>query len=459
MAIGPALVRRLATAMAHVFYRVDTIGRVPADGALILLPNHPNALLDPALVLATAGRPVRFLAKSTLFKGPFAPLLKGARAIPVYRQQDGAAPRSNDQTFRAVDAALARGEAVCIFPEGISHSSGRLEPLRTGAARMALSAAARGVAVRLVPIGINLERKTAFRSRATVAYGAVFTVDEQASAGESDGTRTGGQTDHGEGEGRYRNRVGALTDRIASHMRALLVEADPVADAELVDRIDRLYRSERGEPGDARAALARRQAIADGLHRLRTERPDWYGEAVIQLKRYADRLHRFGLHDTALDWQITPAAARTFVVRELPRALVLVPIAVAAVAIFALPYSLTAAAGRVTKDTDVTATAKVFAGAVIYSVWIILLATASGWLGGPLAAALALAGLPVLAAAGLFAIEREVEAWQTARSWLALRGAHPGTREALRRRRAELADVLDRVNDWLVTGARRDPIR
>src|SRR5690606_28731490 len=120
---------------------------------------------DPALVMATAGRPVRFLAKSTLFTGPFSPLLRAADAIPVYRRQDGADVERNEETFADVHAALARGEAVCIFPEGISHSSGRLEPLRTGAARMALSAQAAGIDVPLVAVGINLEKKTTFRSR------------------------------------------------------------------------------------------------------------------------------------------------------------------------------------------------------------------------------------------------------------------------------------------------------
>jgi glycerol-3-phosphate O-acyltransferase/dihydroxyacetone phosphate acyltransferase len=67
MAAGPRIIDRLATAIARIFYRVDAAGSVPASGPLLLLPNHPNALLDPALVMATAGRPVRFLAKSTLF--------------------------------------------------------------------------------------------------------------------------------------------------------------------------------------------------------------------------------------------------------------------------------------------------------------------------------------------------------------------------------------------------------
>ncbi len=57
--------------------------------------------------------------------------------------------------------------------------------------------------------------------------------------------------------------------------------------------------------------------------------------------------------------------------------------------------------------------------------------------------------VPVLAAVGLFAIERESSAFRTARSWLALRGAHANTRKRLRRHRAELAEVLDEVNEYL----------
>ena len=57
----------------------------------------------------------------------------------------------NAETFAAVDAALAGGDAICIFPEGVSHSTGRLEPLRTGAARMALRAERAGTRVAWCP--------------------------------------------------------------------------------------------------------------------------------------------------------------------------------------------------------------------------------------------------------------------------------------------------------------------
>ena len=384
---GPRVIDRIAAAVARVFYRLDVIGEVPGSGAVLLLPNHPNALLDPALVMATSGRAVRFLAKSTLFGGPLRPLLAATGAIPVFRKQDGGETARNEQTFAAVDAALARGEAVCVFPEGIS------------------------------------------RSRATIAYGQPFTVEPPA-GNAADGAR-------------------AVTVLIADHMRALLVEADPRADAMLVERIDRLYRSERRGDPDPVASLARRKAIADAIRRLRAERPESYQAALVQFRRYDDRLRRFGLHDSALDWNVSTAVARTFVAREVPMAVVLVPVAAAALAGFCIPYALTAAAARVTGDMDVTATAKVIGGGVIYTLWIVLVAAVAWSFRGWPAGLLAFACLPGLAIGGLFAIEREASAWQTARSWLALRDAQPTTRAALRRRRAELADVLEQVNEWV----------
>ena len=183
MAAAPALrvIRWLARVITAVFYRVDRAGAVPAAGPVLILPNHPNALLDPAVIWATAGRDIRFLAKSTLFEGAFAAILNGAGAIPVYRRLDqGFDAARNFETFAAVQDALAAGGAVCVFPEGISHSTGRLVPLRTGAARMAIAAEQDGIRLTLVAVGLNFDRKTTFRSRVTVLYGQPFTVADLA---------------------------------------------------------------------------------------------------------------------------------------------------------------------------------------------------------------------------------------------------------------------------------------
>ena len=54
---------------------------------------------------------------------------------------------------------------------------GRLQPLKTGAARIALDAASRGLPPAIVPVGLYFVRKWAFRSRVIVVYGQPFEVD------------------------------------------------------------------------------------------------------------------------------------------------------------------------------------------------------------------------------------------------------------------------------------------
>jgi 1-acyl-sn-glycerol-3-phosphate acyltransferase len=243
------VVRALAHAASLIFYRVDCVGAPPRHGAVLLLPNHPNSLLDPAVIWTTADRDVRFLAKSTLFRTPLRPLLTGAGAVPVYRRHDeGVDTSKNTETFAEVERALAAGDAVCVFPEGVSHSTGRLVPLRTGAARMALGAERSGTSVAIVPVGLNFDRKTAFRSRVTVVYGRPFSCADLVPAASDAAT------------------VRILTDRMAEHMRRLLIEADPDGDAMLVGRIDRLYAAARGRPADPEDRVARRRAIAAGLN-------------------------------------------------------------------------------------------------------------------------------------------------------------------------------------------------
>ena len=434
-------VRALARLAARLFYRVDRAGAPPPRGAVLLLPNHPNSLLDPAVVWSTADRDVRFLAKSTLFATPLRPLLAGAGAIPVYRRRDeGVDTSKNVETFAEVERALAAGDAVCVFPEGISHSTGRLEPLRTGAARMALGAEHRGVSIAIVPVGLNFDRKTAFRSRVTVVYGRPFSCADLLPGPDEAAA------------------VRALTDRIAGHMRRLLIEADPAGDAALVDRVDRLYAAARGRPGDAKDRVARRRAIAAGVERLRAANPEKYEEILHKFRRYDDRLRRFGLRDRHLDWRISAGDAARFAVREAAIGLVLVPLAAAGLALFAVPYMAThAIARRVTREADVFATAQLFSGAVVYVFWMALVAALAGWAGGTTAGVVTFLLLPAVAVAGLFAIERESAVADAVRAWLLVRRTRDDTRARLRRSRSELAEVLEEVYEWLRESLIPDP--
>ncbi len=417
-------IRALARAATWTFYRVDTRGAPPSSGGVLLVANHPNAMVDPAVVWATAGRDVRFLAKEPLFRVPvLGQLLRGGGAIPVYRAIDAADTSKNAAMFAAAGAALAAGDVVCIFPEGTSHSTGRLEPLRTGAARIALAAAAGGVDASIVPVGLNFDRKSAFRSRASVVFGPALRAD-----GKED--------------------VRALTSRIADGMRALMIEADPVVDAAIVDRVDRLYAAARPEMLQ-QDRVERRRRIAAGIEQLRLQDPEWYSEIAERVRTYDARLARFGLRDADLRGEVPTSAAR-FAVREGLIAVVLAPLLVVGFIVFWLPYRLTDWISR-RGTLDEEATIKVIGGFVVYSLWIGLL----GWLAwralGPRGALLTLATLPIVAFASLFAVERETAVLRAVRGWLAVRRAPPGARARLGRTRDEIVEVLDRVRERLGT--------
>lgn len=184
-------------AAAHValrWYYADVVvqggDRIPARGPLLIVANHPNALVDALLVGTALERRVLLTAKATLFEHPLlASLLRSIGVVPLRRAADeraaagpstrGAVPAErNADAFQQVRQALAAGGAVLVFPEGISHDQPALAPLRSGAARMALDASARGVAgLRLLPLGLVFERKEQLRSRVLVRVGVPIDVD------------------------------------------------------------------------------------------------------------------------------------------------------------------------------------------------------------------------------------------------------------------------------------------
>jgi len=179
-----AVVRRLLmvflTLVGRVFFRrIEVIGRdgLP-DGPVILIGNHPNSLLDPLLIAITVGKPLAFAAKAPLFDQlGIGWVVKTAGGVPIHRRMDNQGGAvDNSAAFAALDAVLERGEAFGIFPEGISNPGPELAPLKTGAARIALGAAQRGLRPSVVPVGLTYWAKDRMRSRVLVHYGAPIRI-------------------------------------------------------------------------------------------------------------------------------------------------------------------------------------------------------------------------------------------------------------------------------------------
>jgi 1-acyl-sn-glycerol-3-phosphate acyltransferase len=144
--------------------RVKGMERVPAQGALLVVPNH-DSQWDP-VVLALAlrkRRKLRFLARANLWRIPgLAPILNGLRQIPIERGAQDA------QALERAIAALEAADAVCVFPEGKLSRGARLEA-RTGVARLAAGRA--GVRVVLCAIeGTTDYARFPRRPRVTITF-------------------------------------------------------------------------------------------------------------------------------------------------------------------------------------------------------------------------------------------------------------------------------------------------
>ena len=116
---------------------VHGLEHVPRVGGAVLATNHTSfwdfftAGRAPYLGW---GRPVRILAKESLFRAPvFGRIMRAAQHIPVHRG-------SGADALRSAVAALQRGELVLVLPEQTISPSFELLPYKTGAARMAAAA-------------------------------------------------------------------------------------------------------------------------------------------------------------------------------------------------------------------------------------------------------------------------------------------------------------------------------
>ncbi|MEE8601724.1 1-acyl-sn-glycerol-3-phosphate acyltransferase [Euzebya tangerina] len=190
------LIARLTTYFLYRRFEVDGEEHIPRDRPVLIVANHVNGLLDPAVLVAALNRTPRFLAKATLSRiVGVGWLLRACGVIFVHRQQDGRGTGGNVEAFAASHDALRDGDTVAIFPEGTTHDRPSVEPVRTGAARIALGAIDAG-ADRLVvlPIGMTFTDKVSLRGDALVVVGPPIDpttiVDTSGGAQDTEAVRT-----------------------------------------------------------------------------------------------------------------------------------------------------------------------------------------------------------------------------------------------------------------------------
>ena len=289
----------LRAALGFYFRRIERFHgeRVPRTGPVLFTSNHPNSVTDAFIIGASVPRKVSFVATVQLFR--FAPvrwLLTQCGVIPINRVKDDArAMRTVMDTFEACYRVLERGEAVGIFPEGITHDDPQLKTVKTGAARMALELEHRHggkLGLQIVPVGLTFSAKELYRSEVLVHFG------EPIRAGDF-------LTGYPE---KKHDCIRTLTAELERRIAALILHLPKLERARVIEAVRRLYLDRLlvgnrviHEPVPPKAGeLLLTQAIAKAVEFTYEHHPERAADFVKRLDQYERGLKKLKLSDDEL---------------------------------------------------------------------------------------------------------------------------------------------------------------
>ena len=426
----------LARVLIRSFFRdveVEHGERIISGRPTVVVADHRNGLVDGLLLIAALGRYPRFLGKSTLFRNPLLwPFLHLGGVVPIYRTQDGGSPEGNRRAFARCHRLLAAGGMVVVFPEGISHDEPTLQPLRTGAARLALSAADDGVAdVETVAVALIYDDKQRFRSRALVRVGLPSPTQPWMASYRDDEPGT----------------VRALTTDLAGRLRRDGSEyASWAQAARLASIAEVVVRPTSVLPGPI--SLVEQRQVADGLRRA-TEGPGRRG-AGDSLESahaaYTQLLDGLGLIDAQVAADYGPGGLRWELARALAKVAVALPFALVGVAVHAVPYGVVKLASGVPANVGMRATVKVLGSFFLYVLTYLVVGVTVGAAWGVGWGLLASVAAPLSGALALGMIERIHRMGGAIAGYRAMRAGGPIT-ETIRARRAAVVDTARQVLD------------
>ena len=123
---------------------INGLENVPKEGPIIFCGNH-RSYIDPPLIVATAKRDMKFLAKEELYKNKFLAFLGWAfEAIPVKRDE------KDISAIKTSLKDLKEGKCIALFPEGTRNGLEKGEKVKDGVAFFAVRSGAK-----VVPCGIK----------------------------------------------------------------------------------------------------------------------------------------------------------------------------------------------------------------------------------------------------------------------------------------------------------------
>lgn len=169
----------------YSYRKVEVRGKenIPADGPVIIAPNHCNTLMDALVILRANKDATVFGARADMFNNKIvAKLMFFVRILPMVRQRDGLRNvLKNLDTQDIIVETLENDVRFCIFPEGRHRPEKSLLPLGKGIFRAAIAADAKFGSekpVYIIPTGIEYGDFFRYRSTSLVTFGSPINVTE-----------------------------------------------------------------------------------------------------------------------------------------------------------------------------------------------------------------------------------------------------------------------------------------
>jgi 1-acyl-sn-glycerol-3-phosphate acyltransferase len=343
--------------------------RFPQEGPLIICANHPGAFLDPIVIAASSRRRIYFLAKAAVFKGPLMKwLLPKFNMIPIYRKQDDPSQmHKNDETFSKCYEHLLKGDAILIFPEGVSITERKLKEIKTGAARIALGAAAQSgftKEVKIQCIGINYDDPHLFRQDVLLSYSEPIVISDYRKQYEEN----------------QKEAVSAVTDRIRQNLEAEVVHIEHEEADGITRQIERLYRAELIGDKIKTAELKMRELemiknISLAVkYFLNTDRAK-VNDVVNKIKSYFWKLDELGFSDRLMRTGRKEGSRYFYWLGELALIVFGFPVFIYGVTINYLPFTLASFLSRkLVRTREFFGAIGVAAGMLLFLIWYTFLA-------------------------------------------------------------------------------------
>jgi 1-acyl-sn-glycerol-3-phosphate acyltransferase len=157
--------------------KIEVIGleNIPKKGAILFISNHPNALLDPLLIVTNNTRSLYFLARASAFKNTIvARFLKTIHMLPIYRKRDGVNTiEKNKAIFRKSVEIMNAQKTLYIAAEGSHNIQRRVRDFKKGFVYVILDTFKKypELDIQIVPVGLNYDSVIKYPSSASIYYG------------------------------------------------------------------------------------------------------------------------------------------------------------------------------------------------------------------------------------------------------------------------------------------------